>query len=743
MKIRTPEVSIIIVHYKVKEELFECLASICNTKTKISYQIIVVDNDEKPVIHAGLKEKFPNVLYISGHGNNGYGGGNNIGAKVALGDYLFFLNPDTKFLNDVLSELVSFLKNNKKSGIVAPMLFHKNNTPFQQGTEILTPIRGIFSLSFINKLFPSNPISRRYWLLKWDKKKTREVGVVPGTALMIPKGIFEKIGKFDEKLFLYFEESDLCKRVWDSGYKVIIAREAKLYHAWERSTKQLPDTKRLKIFSNSKYYYFKKHFGILSAILVQGITGVNRYHIFLFFVLILGGFLRFYKISELMPFFGDQGWFYLSARDLLTKGEIPLVGITSSHTWLHQGPLFTYILAISLWLSRFNPLGGAYLAISIGLVSIWLMYYVGKNVFSKNVGIIASLLLAISPLAIVHSRISYHTTPIPLFTTLFFYAIYKWVNGDARFFPFVIFVLAVLYNFELATVILGFSVLAIFLFGLYRKKAWVGNLKNKKIILYSFFGFVIPMLPILIYDIKNGFFQTFIFAGWIFYKIFTSAATLFISNISSSSDILSILSFLYIKNQKLLFAGSGIVAGLIFLISMSHLLYTIYVHYGQKKYSIGSIVLGVLFFTQFLGFFAAKTISEAYLPVFFSFVIFIVALFIDRFIEKKETIYITFCILLVIIFVNPYSLIVNNYYMGEGGYGFTFFERKKIAQDIIREAKGREYTLAGKGSGSEFASFTMNYAYLTWWMGHGPANTREKLIFLIEETPVGIKLNTK
>ena len=75
-----------------------------------------------------------------------------------------------------------------------------------------------------------------------------------------------------------------------------------------------------------------------------------------------------------MNFIGDQGWFYISARDILLTGKIPLVGITSSHIWLHQGPYWTYMLAIMLFLFHFNPVSGAYLTAVIGLLTVFLIY---------------------------------------------------------------------------------------------------------------------------------------------------------------------------------------------------------------------------------------------------------------------------------------------------------------------------------------------------------------------------------
>src|SRR3990172_12816132 len=98
------KVSIIVVNYKVKEELFKCIKSILDSKSKVSYEIIVVDNDEKKNILNDLKKKFPKVIYLPNK-NKGYGQGNNAGAAVAKGEFLLILNPDTLFKNNVVDLL--------------------------------------------------------------------------------------------------------------------------------------------------------------------------------------------------------------------------------------------------------------------------------------------------------------------------------------------------------------------------------------------------------------------------------------------------------------------------------------------------------------------------------------------------------------------------------------------------------------------------------------------------------------
>ena len=165
--------------------------------------------------------------------------------------------------------------------------------------------------------------------------------------------------------------------------------------------------------------------------------------------LIAGVFLGFFKISDLMIFTGDQGWFFLSARDLIVNHKIPLVGITASITWLYQGAIFTYFLAPFLWLFKFNPLGGAVLTILFNLLAIVAIYKVGKNFFGEKVGVLAALLFPTSPLIIIHSRTAYHTSLIPLFALLFFWFLYKLIKESGKNLIWVALLLAILFQLEL------------------------------------------------------------------------------------------------------------------------------------------------------------------------------------------------------------------------------------------------------------------------------------------------------
>ncbi len=725
-------VSIIIVHYKVLEPLISCLQSIRKYAGNISYEVIVVDNDEKNVIEKKLHERFPETIYLKSKKNKGFGAGNNLGAKHAKGKFLFFLNPDTEIFEGTLDTLVAFATSHKDAGIVAPLLLDIQKKPYPlQGTRSLGFLEGVIALSFINKFFPNNPISKKFWLFDWDKKSTQKVDVVPGTAFVIKKDIFERLRGFDERFFLYFEEYDLCRRVNQLGYDLYILPHAKVKHIWGASTRNLAD--RDEIFKKSRFLYFQKHIGLLQAIVIDAVTRFNKIFILLTCILFLSFVLRFYRLSELMPFIGDQGWFYLSARDMLLTGHIPLVGITASHTWLHQGPLWTYILGVLFFLFHFDPIAPGYFTAFIGLVTVLGIYGVAREFFSRRIGIISALLYATSPLVIIHSRMPYHTSLIPIVTLIFFYLLYKWIEGKKDMFPFIILSLAILYNLELATAVLWFVLFFCCGYGFWRNKKWAKNIMSKKVLLFSFFYFLISMLPIILYDATHGFAQTAKFVGWIGYHTMKSMMTFGTSG-NFLPSIREMLMFFATYYQRLVFVGNEIIALLIFIFSFGFLLWKLYQDVKKKAVNLSHTIVWLWILIPFVGFILNKTPSEAYLPLFFPVVCIAIAIFFDALMGKTIFSYLSIFCIVVIVSFNTYSLYRNNFFMGSDGlYGPYFSKRIEVAKSIVDQSNGRRYNLFGRGPGCQFDSFTMNYQYLTWYFGNEPSKKLETRQFVITE----------
>ena len=724
-------ISIIIVHYHVKKEIFNCIESIIASKPKLKYEIIVVDNDEIKTLNKELKRKFPKVVYIANH-NKGFGQGNNVGSIVAKGEHLFFLNPDTKIYPLTLDSLDSYLRKNKNAAVVAPLLYDKKDNLYKQGANELTPLSAVFAFSFIEKLFPNNIIAKKYWMIEeWDRKSIKEVASVPGTAFMVRREVFEKIHGFDEKFFLYFEEHDLCKRIRELNWKIFMSPHAKVFHSLGASTKKSPNIST--IFQQSRFYYLKKHFGIVKALFAESILRISKYSIMLLGILILNFAITLYKVDELMVFIGDQAWFYLSARDILINGIIPIVGIASSHPWLHQGAFWTYLLAFALAIGQFHPLSGAYLSIAIGLVTIWLMYYVTTRMFSRRVGLIASLLYATSPLIIYYTRMPYHTTPIPLFTLLYIFALYKWVQGKTIFLPIVILILAILYNFQISTFLLTISFLVIASYGFLKKKTWFMQSLTPKLLLFSVLAYLLPMIPMLLYDLGHGFPQTVLFLVWIGYKIATVVGYPQLHPDIGSTSIKNVLEFIAESYKRLIYIHNHFVAFAIAIASSFFLIKSIFDRIRSKNHNIAEYVVGIVTCVSILGIFAIRVTSEAYLPILFPTIILITALFFDKLIKTKPKMsFVVILIVGVIAFANVVTLIKENYFISNSGGLST---QIILSKEIVRKAEGREYNLKGEGLGSQFESFTMNFEYLTWWLGNAPSRDTKELQYIINARP--------
>lgn len=294
-KKKTIELSIIIVYYGGYENLIGLLDSIKNRKTRTIYEIILVNNKIDENITERIKKKYVGVRLIKSPGNIGYAKGNNLGIKYSKGKYLMIVNPDTEFKKGSVDSLVSFLENNKNTAIIAPNLIYKSGKFLENiGTLELTPVRGIFALSILNKLFPDNPWSRDYYLKDISKKRLREVDVVPGTAFVIRKDVFDIVKGFDGNFFLYFEEADICRRIKKLGYKIFITPKVTLIHDWSPAD---GGATLKKIYEKSRFYYFQKHFGLLNAFIVELATRISKKALFSTIAILIIVLIVIYKLN--------------------------------------------------------------------------------------------------------------------------------------------------------------------------------------------------------------------------------------------------------------------------------------------------------------------------------------------------------------------------------------------------------------------------------------------------------------
>ncbi|KKQ42236.1 MAG: glycosyl transferase family 2 [Microgenomates group bacterium GW2011_GWC1_37_8] len=720
-KINKFKVSIIIVFHNGIGSLLRNLESVRENKPRVSYEVIVVDNGSSGRVKKILKKKYKWVKYIKSSRNIGYSGGNNFGAKYANGEYLLILNPDTKVTNGSIDSLVSFLDKNPKSAIVAPNLIHPDASVFEHmGGKELTPLRGVVALSFLNRLFPKNRISRDYFMADIDKNTLREVGFVPGSAFMIRKRIFWKIGGFDENFFLYFEENDLCKKVMELDYKVFINPKSKIIHFWE-SDKNNENLKR--IFRKSRFYYFKKHFGIIKAVSVETSLRISKYELGLLISLLLAAYLRFWNMEKFLNFGGDIGYYFLQARDFILSGKVPLVSIPTSVPILRQGAIWLWILSPFLKLFNFDPIAGALLAGVFGLLSIIALFFVLSSWFSKRIALIAVLLASTSLYLIIHDRMPFQTTPIFLATIVLAHFFRKAVKGKSIYYLLTGAMLSVLYQLELAAFIL-FLIVGMMLV-IYRK-----NISIQKI-LFLIAGVFIGLLPFIIYDYRQGLYlQTLGFIAWLFLRVYESLIS---TGRSGFNPVLFKDAKLYIS--QFIFYKSYFISLSIFMISLIFLLVKAF---GKSSnFEFRFIFLWI--YLSIAAFLLRGFISAAYLPLIFFPLIISLAVFFDMVIKKFK--YIGWVIFTGIILMNISA--VFSYFNEFEKSGVTLYStRISAAEKLVELSAGREYKLEYFGPGREFQTGDDNWNYLLWWNGNEPKVIAKNIFAIIEypyKVPEGYK----
>jgi N-acetylglucosaminyl-diphospho-decaprenol L-rhamnosyltransferase len=257
------DLSIIVVNWNVKELLRNCLKSLLSAMTKspgLSTEIIVVDSASSDGSTDMVRTEFPQLTLVASSRNLGYAGGNNAGVAKANGRYLFLLNPDTVVQPDSLTQLVSFLDAHPDVGAVGPRLQWPDGS-LQSSRRRFPTLGSLFwESTLLGQWFPENRHIRRYHLADHPPDRTQPVDWVVGAAVMIRRQTWNQIGPIDESFFMYFEETDWCKRAGLAGWQTFYLPTACVTHFEGKSSEQVVAARTLR-FQRSKLRYTHKYFG--------------------------------------------------------------------------------------------------------------------------------------------------------------------------------------------------------------------------------------------------------------------------------------------------------------------------------------------------------------------------------------------------------------------------------------------------------------------------------------------------
>lgn len=239
------DISIVIVNYKSKDLVFNCLRSIFQAdfslpEKRLVFEIFVIDNDSRDGIGADLAEHFPEVIFIQNHKNVGMGAGNNIGLKKAKGDYVVVMNPDTTAFTDTFIKLYQYMEKNPAVGLIGPRQLNPDRSIQNSCYRWPTLFVPIYRRTPAGLLPFARKKLSRYLMEDFDHQSEREVDWLLGSFFFIRSEAMKKIGLFDERFFLYFEDTDYCRRFWKQGWKLVYYPLAEIVHNHNRQSAQTP-----------------------------------------------------------------------------------------------------------------------------------------------------------------------------------------------------------------------------------------------------------------------------------------------------------------------------------------------------------------------------------------------------------------------------------------------------------------------------------------------------------------------
>jgi GT2 family glycosyltransferase len=277
------DLSIIIVNWNTKDLLSQCIESIKTHSQRISFEIIVVDNFSSDRSAEMVEERFPDVRLIKNIQNRGFGKANNQGLAEAGGKYILFLNSDIVVSENCLGEMFDFMQQNPDIGASSCRLTFPDGT-LQHSCRKFPDFKTFFLMLLgLRVFFPDMKTFRDYLMLDWDHSDVKEVDQIMGSFMFIRKDVLDKVGGFDERYWMYFEEVDLCLRIKKAGWKIVHYPYVSAVHFLSKSAEQWGEAKRIIEFQKSLLKYFRKNRKLYEYLILLVISKIK----YLFFIPVL------------------------------------------------------------------------------------------------------------------------------------------------------------------------------------------------------------------------------------------------------------------------------------------------------------------------------------------------------------------------------------------------------------------------------------------------------------------------
>ncbi len=428
------------------------------------YEVIIVNDgskDKTGEVADQLAKTYKEVQVIHHPQNKGYGEALKSGFYSSKYDWIAFNDSDGQF---DFSEITKLIEKTDEADFIAGYRINRQD-------NFIRKLNG-WGWTFISNLFLGIGVRDVDCAFKLLKKEVIE---------KIPKLKSSRGGMISPELVA------LTRR---KGFKIV---EVGVHHYPRKVGEQTGAN--LKVIITSFVELFKLWWKLLE----------KKELILILILLAIAAFLRFYKLGSYMTFLGDEGRDALIIKDLLENRNIPFIGPPTSVGTIYLGPFYYYMMAFPMAIFWLNPVAAASQVALIGVLTVWLVFYLTKLWFGKEAGFVAGFLYAISPVTVMYSRSSWNPNPLPFFTLLGVLSLYKLRKTSNGWW-------LILTGFSLAAAIqmhyLALILVPIFGFMyLYQLSLHFRNkIKVNNLLMGTVFGFVTfwaMMLPLILFDLKH------------------------------------------------------------------------------------------------------------------------------------------------------------------------------------------------------------------------------------------------
>ncbi len=259
------QLSIIIVNYNVKYFLEHCLLSVIKASKNIEVEIFVIDNNSTDGSEQYIANKFPNVHFLWGNENMGFGKASNYPLPFVKGEYVLFLNPDTIVAEDCFTNCISFFESHKDCGAVGVrMIDGAGNFLKESKRSLPTASAGFFKMIGLAEIYPTSKLFAQYYAGNVAEKENNKVDVLAGAFMMLSKKAIVLTKGFDESFFMYGEDIDLSYRIQQAGLQNYYLGKTSIIHFKGEST-QKKSSSYIKYFYGAIKRFIDKHYAKQNA----------------------------------------------------------------------------------------------------------------------------------------------------------------------------------------------------------------------------------------------------------------------------------------------------------------------------------------------------------------------------------------------------------------------------------------------------------------------------------------------